>query len=457
MILQPNDNTLRSYYDTFDARHDRCRKELLNLLSCASIAAHPDNTNPLPKWLRYSRLAVAALLLVAIGLLLSFGGGTPQTVYGMEHLAERLMTIRSLHLKGWIYQTITSENGDEKLEKFPTELYAKRPNCIGYRSYGFSIPGGGKPSTVTSAYMASNGKETIVVSDDNREATIANVAGDAFYTELLVESFIQSSIASNFLQGPPEYYRKIRSEDFQGVFCDVYEYHQEEVPFAFEGRHLVWLNRLTGIPMKSESSTVDESGVEKLHRSEVIQVDVEPPGSLFSFQAPQDYKLIKLDAKKAADLTMQGIKLSPYGEGGSDTIWLGSWHSLNINERAVLVCWYQYDAKEGEKDFFAREPTFEIYQGNQSRICREHTLSTNKVNDTQWRWSLILPEDKETIGECALRIKVTDDRTRTSQELKPLRFPPERLQDIILEAQRRTLPNKSQQELFSLDDIELIE
>ncbi|TWU25513.1 hypothetical protein [Bythopirellula polymerisocia] len=457
MNLQQNDNMLRSYYDTFDARHDMCRRELLNLLSCTPIAAHPNNASHLPKWLTYSRLAVAALLLVAIGLLLSLGGGTPQTVYGMEHLAERLMTIRSLYLKGWIYQTITSENGDEKLEKFPTELYARRPNCLGYRSYGFSIPGGGKPSTVTSAYMASNGKETIVVSDDKREATIANVAGDAFYTELMVESFIQSSIASNFLQGPPEYYRKIRSVDFQGVLCDVYEFDQEEVPFAFAGRHRVWLNRLTGIPMKSETNTVDESGVEKLSTRDVIQVDVEPPVSLFSFQAPQDYKLIKLDANKAEDLDMQGIKLSPYGEGGSDTTWLGSWHSLNVEERAVLACWYQYDTKEGEKVFFARQPTFEFCQGNRSRSCREHTISTNKVNDTHWRWSLILPDDNEPVGEYMLSIKVADEKTRTSQELKPLRFPRERLQEIIFEAQRRTLPNKSRQELFSLVDIESIE
>ncbi len=453
MPQQPIEETLQSYYKTFEGRHDKCRNDLLDSLPSVERASRSNKVTSRPRRLTNSRLALAALLLISLGLFLSYGGSPTQPVYGMEHLAARLLTIRSLHLKGWMYQTITSLDGKETHEKFPTELYAKRPNCIGYRTYGFSSPGRGKPSIVTSGFMASDGEQTIAVSHDNKKVVQARTSVDDFHAELLVESFIQSSLANRFLQGPPEHYRKVRSEKVQGVLCDVYEYNQQEPTLA--GIHRVWLNPLTGIPVKSESSNVDEAGNEKLFSSETIQVDVEPPMPLFSFEAPEGYEDT---TKDAANSKIADIKLSPYGSGGSGTTWLAAWHGFNINDRAVLACWFQYDTNDDkEKEYFARQPQIELYQGNTVRTCREHTVSNNHVNKAQWRWSLILPEDGKPIGECLLRLKVADKKTRTAQELKPLRLSPERLREILLEAQRRTLPNESQQKLFTLEDLEVIE
>ena len=48
-------------------------------------------------------------------------------------------------------------------------------------------------------------------------------------------------------------------------------------------------------------------------------------------------------------------------------------------------------------------------------------------------------------------------KTNTSQELKPLRFSHERLQEILAEAQQRTLPEESTQELFTIEDIEAVD
>ena len=188
--------------------------------------------------------------------------------------------------------------------------------------------------------------------------------------------------------------------------------------------------------------------------SDVIQVNVEPPATLFSFQAPKGYDVTTVEKPEA---TNSGAKLFRVGEGGSNTTWLGSWHSFNINDRVVLTCWFQHDTAEGEKLPFARQPEFELYGGNAIRPCREHTVSTNVVNDAQWRWSLIFPEDGGPIGEDTLRFMVSDKKTRASQESKPLRIPIERLQEIILEAQRRTLPDESEKKLFTLEDLEEIE
>lgn len=452
MTQQIRDDQLQPYYESFDNRHDQLRGKLFDLLSDTRVV-EPDRSNG---WrssrTMYQRLTLAALLLIAVGLSTFYNWSPTQPAFGIENLAERLLTIRSIHLQGWIYQVITTEEGVEKAERFPTEMYARRPNCIGYRSYGFSLPGNGKPSTVTSGSTASDGQRSITISHDTKTALTSETPGDAFYTELMVESQIQASLASRFLQGPLEQYRKVRSEEVEDVLCDLYEYKARQSHFG--GKHRVWINPLTGLPVKSETYVIVGDGNEELMMSETIAVNVEPPSSLFSFLVPDGYLETKLDNKKSAELTAAGVKLFPIGSGGSDTTWLATWHGLNIDNRAVLVCWSQYDTVEEQKKWFAREPEFELSLGNQMRPCRVETLTNNSVDETQWRWSLIFPEDGKPLGNDLLQFRVSDKRTQAEQELKPLRFPRKRLREIILEAQRRTLPDDSEQELFTLKQIE---
>lgn len=464
-MTQPSsEDLLRPYYESFEGKHTRLQSELLALLPekglSEKVVITSDHVNDRkPTRLTFQRLAIAALLFVSVGLSMLHQWGPSQPVYGMEHLAEQLLTIRSLHIKGWWYKTITTEEGEEKVEKYPVELYAQRPNYIGYRAYGFTDPGGGKPTRVDSSYTASDGKQLIGVSHNNKTAIITAMPSDPFYVELFVESQIQASAVNQFLQGPPEEYRKMRSEKIDDVLCDLYVFDSRRPQLASQyqassSRHLVWLNPQTGIPVKVESYDINKEGDKELTRSEIIHVNVAPPSSLFSFRAPDGYKETRVDREDSADLTMKGIKLFPIGSGGSDTTWLATWHSFNINNRAALVCWSQNDIDQGEKQWFARQPKFELYQGDLTQSCREQTLATNKVGDTRWRWSLIFPEDKEPIGEALLRFSIRDKRTKTHQELKPLRFPRERLKEIIAEAQRRTLPDGEQSELFTLEQIE---
>ncbi len=452
MTQHSSDHLLCAYYKGIDGRHDKLRGELLDKLCDTQVVARPGRPSVTRIWLPSFRLVSAAIVLLAVGLLIFASRGSTQPAYGLENLAERLATIHSLHLKGWMYQKITSQHGEEKIEKFPTELYAKRPSTIGYRTYGFSTPGGGKPSTVSSGFMAINRDRTIYVSHNEKNAIIAETSGDDFQTELMVEAFVQSSMAEKFLLGPPEHYRKIRSEILEEIPCDLYEYAQCKIQPA--GYHRIWLNQLTGIPVKYESGTVDEEGVEQVLTSEVMQIDVEPPASLFSFEPPEGYEVTQAETKKPATA---GARLQRFGEGGSDSTWLSAWHCLKVNDQSVLACWYQYDIADGEKSEFSRQPEFILQQGDQTRACREHTISTNSREDSHWRWSLIFPVDSEPLGQCTLRIKLADEKTSTFQELQPLSFPRERLQEILAEAQRRTLPEESQQELFTMKDLESLE
>jgi len=469
------EDPLQRYYEIFDPTHDRMRDELLAALPEQAPRNKFRNQDAAvlqrkQVWRAHPRLAVAALLLVTIGLSAFFRSASTQSVYGMEHLHERLLTVRSLYLQGWMYMEITTEEGEEKVEKFPIEQYFGRPNYIAYTGYAFESPGGGKPTRVSRTSTASDDKRTIVVLHDDKTAFLAAMPRDPFDVELLVEAQIQSNLASQFLQGHASAYRKLRSEKAEEMMCDLYVCDIPDFQRT-AGRHYIWLNPQTGFPVKIESCEVDEEGKEQLAQSVRVRVNEEPPIELFSFCAPEGYKVIdtrtitednveELSSELTATLTKNdpvvGTKLSYFGAGGSDTSWLATWHALRIDDRAALVCWHQYDTDEDEqKQWFARQPKFELTQGNQVRACTELTVATNQVGDTQWRWSLVRPDDGEPLGEEVLRFGVSDKRTKTSQEIKPLRFPEKRLEEIILEAQRRSLPDGSPSKLFSLADLRI--
>jgi len=478
MTKPSSEEQLRMYYGNLDMDHPRLRSELLALLPAkeqpnemASALVHISSRKS--AWLTLPRLAIAALLFVAIGLSALHRSGPAQTAYGMEHLAERLLTVRSLHVEGWMYRSITTEQGEEKIEKFPIEQYFSRPHYLAYSHYMFSSPGGGKPTQISRTSTASDGKQTIVVMHGKKTAFIAAMPQDPFRVELLVESQIQSSLVSQFLQAPFGEYRKLRSERVDNVLCDLYVFEIQPAQHVV-GKYYLWLNPQTGIPTKAEICEVDEEGKEQLAMSQRFRVNVEPPAELFSFRAPEGYQVIdtqKLSEEDCENLSDKktgtgntvtvtksdpaiGSKLSYYGAGGSDTAWLATWYSLRIDDRAALVCWHQYDTDEDDqKHWFAQQPKFELYQGNGSRACSEQTLATNQVGDDQWRWSLIRPDDGEPLGEELLRFSISDKRTENSEVLKPLRFPEKRLREIILEAQRRSLPDGTSERLFTLEEL----
>jgi hypothetical protein len=69
------------------------------------------------------RLTAAGLMIAATVALLSLSQG--ERAYGLEGLKERLRTIRSLHLKGWLYHYTNSDSGKVPLA-FPFYLFFER-------------------------------------------------------------------------------------------------------------------------------------------------------------------------------------------------------------------------------------------------------------------------------------------------------------------------------------------
>src|SRR4051794_8198537 len=126
------EDNFRDAYAVYGRNHDAQREAIL--------AALPQ-TMPIKQRLRLrpAAAALAAALVIALGIA-GFVAIRPMPAYGLDGLRERLQSINSWHIKGYIFQRTTTQFGVATV-RFPTERYYQRPSKSFHTAYGFSSQG----------------------------------------------------------------------------------------------------------------------------------------------------------------------------------------------------------------------------------------------------------------------------------------------------------------------------
>jgi outer membrane lipoprotein-sorting protein len=392
------------------------------------------------------RVAVAAALMLVAGAVALFGLRGPERVYGLEGLKDRLLALRSLHIMGGVYQQTTTEFGKATL-RFPTETFHERPDRQYHRHYGFSSNADDKLVNVTRSTVVGDRSRMMFVDHDGKRAVIAPT--DELNAELAVEQMLQQSLIEKLGQGAPEDYRQVGSERIGQVPCDVYEYAEPAgAPIRF--RTKLWLNPADGMPVKLAGYVIkeDEAEDELFFEWSEIALNVEPPAEMFSFDVPAGYEKIEPPAGTPAP----PLPAMTSGAGVGD-FYFSAWVGLNIDDRAVLVCWTGRTGQGDEAKWFDKTPDFTLV-ADKRRSCDETTLWTGKVGGDHWRWSLIVPKDGEPVGDASLDIRRQEKGDAASLDTLPLAFPEQRLATLVEEVQRRTLPaGAAEPEIWTLPEL----
>jgi outer membrane lipoprotein-sorting protein len=408
------DDALRRAHDVFRRNHDAGRQQLLERLSDSPLpmAAH---RLPVPRLVKGVLVAAATLLVgvtLGLGLWLS-----PNRAYAMGDLPARLQEIRSLHLTGWIYAP------DET--KHPFTFFAERPNRYWLLTYGFSGGGDGQATRVVSGFMAGKGRERMVGFDTDKKAFVSEVP--AVVSELQTETLLQTWIMQQYFQGSLEGFAKIASEAIRGTPCDVYERTRD----AQKTR--VWLDPKTGLPVKIALSTVDRSGQE---RPEVmidqVATNVTAEAAGISFAGPKGFEVVRTPRAQAMNPLLE-----PVFAGSMDETTLAQWYCFNIDDRAALLCWSHRSPPNG-KD---AAPSIELVLDGVGP-CNDLEVATVDVEGQTWQWSLVVPKKTgQPLGSGGIELIA---RARKGGQLslsaQPLRFPEDRLKEVLKEVQRLTLP-----------------
>ena len=252
-------------------------------------------------------------------------------------------------------------------------------------------------------------------------------------SELKTEQIFQNQILPALFDGSRGDFVKTGSEMVGDIRCDVYEGR-----WVFKTR--VWLNPKSGLPVRIAYYDKIPTGEEKMFSLiDRIEVNVSASEKGLSFAVPEDYQVTRND--EANPLNRLGSSKNALGK-------LTSGYYLNIDEKAVLVCW-ACDTGSGEKMGHG-EVTFML---GQNRECNSTKMATVDINGREWNWSLVSSKEKEErIGSDGLKVFPPWDKSyKGGVQYTPLRFPEKRLRSVIEEIQLATKTVPEGGKPFTLD------
>lgn len=433
------DDALKQVYRPFERGQARGRQELLGAISELHGTPQGTTSRNQRRLVAPVALSLAAVLLVGVTLAVTLWPPDAPRVSAVEEARRQLLEVRSLHLKGWQFQMV-EKDGKLQVERYPTESYYERPCRYWHTYYGFSFEGNHRLQKVTRGYTASDGQRSILVSHDERSATIQ--PANRLATVLRTETSLQSQIFDRLMIGIPEEYRYVGTEQIQGTTCDVYEYKQASKD-SFGSRQQLWLDSDSGVPVRMKVwSTFKSEPEEPMVEYHTIRINGPRPAGMFSFEAPEGFRTHVLEGEAESITLPVGATA---GGGGQQ---LGAWRAFSIDDRAVLFAWW-VDPPHDQAGL-PTIPEFLIGKPGQERPCQHIPLR----RDERWNWSLFLPEDDAQVGlDDRLVVRLKNPRARLSTESRPLRLPKDQLERILLEAQKSTIAADSDVEPFTLAEI----
>jgi outer membrane lipoprotein-sorting protein len=441
------DTELRAAHELFTAGHTEHRDRLMSALQHAKQTAPRQSwwqTVPMPM-----RLTAAGLLIAATAALIGLLQG--DRAYGVEGLRERLLAIRSLHVKGFIYQQTKTDVGPATIA-FPTEFYCGRPLLQYHRSYGFGFNDGERLTQVTKHISVSDGNQTMLLDQNNKTAIFSTT--DTLRAELQVESSLQIRLFEPLRLADAGEFHRVGEDLINDQMCHVYEHFDSaDEPMRFRTR--IWLDPNNGMPVKVVTHAIERNGTEVIFSEwNEIGINVDPPAEMFLFQVPEGYQRIEPAHPKAGNSILIGGGGSISAGGKSASFSQGP--MLNIDNRAVLIAWSLRSTGQNVKDgpqWFDIQPEFTLEDATR-RPCDEITLRTDESGDQKVRWSLIVPRDGQPLGVASLGIVYRLDRSTGSFGGKPLEVNAKRLPKLVEEIQQRTLPEDTDKaELWTLEEI----
>ena len=225
------DCDLTRAHELFKENHEAGRKRLLEILSQDAshlrTGRHPAKsvfrvlTAPpwSDGWKRKMAVAAVLFLFVSIGFY-AFFHGMEHAAYALDDLPDRLLTIKSICVKGWTFHPDFMSEQNKKgstMKKYPLVIFAERPDCYWQNWYRFTRPDGTHKDVLASShYAACKGSRRLDVS--NYDKKIVETTVPAVQSELATEKLLQVELPQQWLNGNLRDFVKTGTETVNGVF-----------------------------------------------------------------------------------------------------------------------------------------------------------------------------------------------------------------------------------------------
>jgi len=462
-----SDQDVQQLYEAFSADHGLLREQLLARLKERAPEQTHRNAAPPAAWTRLRRshhfvrrtAIVAGGMLAAIGLWLAIPLSTPAPVFGLEGLPERLVEVRSIHLRG---KSHFSRRPGQETAPPPAvqEIYVARP----FQS--LRIHSENAAEGVRQIREVRDGKQRMKIDDLAKRVTLGKDLQTA--AEYSVETFLQRGLFQQVLgSATTAGFAKLSTEAIDGVQTDVYERKFQYPDRDTRSRVVLWLDPQTGFPVQIHHFlTLSGEGEQLTNEWTHIAFNAEAPRGAFDFRPPADFTVENRDVT-SDDI---GTRIASYVEATEtgQRAYQDLRFCFSLNDRAALVCWVRYNdlgrPREVEIDGPLGTPLKLIPTSSiGDRTFKHYFLraDADAAKNYHWRWSLVIPQGPErTLGDGELVFSVVEDEgimCRGTLFGLPLRFPRDKMARWVKEAQRLTLPADAPDEsVLSLDQLEIL-
>jgi hypothetical protein len=436
-MSQHDDDCIDGAYRQFHRDHHALRDELLAGLPLAPVSSALN----LNRWSAgYSAVVrgrwaagIAAAALVAVTTWwIFFRSFTP--AYALDDVAGRLARCRSIDVEGW---TLMNE------VRHPYHIYVEEPGFYWHSTFSTMD---GKTST---GVAGSDGKTYIAV--NHQDKTVLTGKEIPLVAELTTRMFFQMMLPDQLIGRGIVGYKKVGKEIARGILSDVYELVGRD-----GGRRVIWIDQATGLPLQSAMYERAKGEDEKQVMALTIVTNAARPAQGLSLEPPAGYAVVHRDRTPQESL---GV-----GSATSGSESAGVLLALNIDDRAILLCWTHYVRDQGaivENDLggaVGRPIPLRVESIDGKRSYQAHHLRADPwVEGRHARWSLLVPQDRRAgIGDTCMIVENQQMHFRC--EFSPLRFDRNRLGQIIMESQKLMLSrDTAPAEVFNLDQLLTLE
>jgi hypothetical protein len=426
------DERLQHAYRQFRCDHDSLRDDLL-----ATLPPVPErDVVRAGKWIAWNAaatasarwaagLAAACLLVVLISLILL---RSPTPAYALDDVVGRLASCHSIETEGWILIDGV---------RYPHRMYVEEPGFYWYTTLAT------QGDKTTMGVSASDGARYIRV--DDRDKTFETGKEIPLAAELMTRMLIQMALPEQVIGREVFDHKKTGTEIVRGILTDLYE-----LPSPAGGRRVICVDPASGLPLRSAVYEHVKGEDEKQVMAFNIIPNATRPAQGLSFEPPAGYAVTRRDRKPQTSI---GV-----GSGTSGPESAGVLMALNIEDRAILLCWTHYvrtDDAIVETDLDGAVGRLlplrvESIDGR-LRYQAYHLRADPWDEGHHARWSLLVPQNRRAgIGNAAMIVE--NQRMHFRCEFSPLRFEKGRLASVVVETQKLLLsPDASPDAILDLE------
>ncbi len=266
---------------------------------------------------------------------------------------------------------------------------------------------------------------------DHEARTALHGDEDFFTAKMGVENMLQNELINQLVGGQEATVDDLGTTQLDGVATHHYQ-RTERRNDRVVRRTEIWIDPASGFPVRSESYVAGPSGALQLHMAyERIEPNAAPPGDLHAIEPPRDYAV----AEQPRD--PEAVHLAVARWQGHEAIVR---YAFNIDDRAVLICWaYAEAAGTADPEAFLtphRQMTL-IPEGVADWTSDHRVMRVVPAGDRQWVWSLVVSEDTAAVDRGLFTAIFGQGEKPLRIHLRPLRFDPNELSDLLHEAQSR--------------------